>query len=200
MSLIVGLTGQTGAGKTTVSRVFADNGFFVINCDELTRNIVDSDEPANRDIKTLFPDFFTDGRFDRKKAAAALFSDRELLTRYNNAIFPHIDRLIKSVINAGRQDGNKFILLDAPTLFEAGIDRECGVIVGCIADKAKRIERITARDGITEEQAAARISAQHDDVFFRENCDYVIENSGDIKALEAAAKKMICEIKTKPEQ
>ena len=191
MSVIIGLTGQTGAGKTTVSGLFAEAGAFVINCDALTRNIVDEDELTDREIKRGFPDFFTEGRFDRVKAAAARFSDGELLRRYNAAIFPHITRLIDGVIREAEESGRGYIMLDAPTLFEAGMDKRCDKIISCTAPEELRIKRIMLRDGITEERARARISAQHTEDFFRSHSDFVIENGGDEGALRAEAKKVI---------
>ncbi len=196
---ILGLTGQTGAGKTTVARIMTEAyGAELlphIDCDKVTRNIVDEDAETHDDILRRFPEFFTDGRFDRRKAAALLFSDSALLERYDRAIFPHITRLINSIIDGHVRDfeqrGEGMILLDAPTLFESGIDKICDVIVSCIAPAEVRIKRITARDGITEQQAAARIAAQHDDEFFREHSDYIIENDGDERELEARARQVI---------
>ena len=86
------------------------------------------------------------------------------------------------------------ILLDAPTLFESGIDSLCDFIVSCIAPAEVRVKRITARDGITEEQAKARIASQHDDEFFRQRSDYVIENKGSERELADAAVKIIDDI------
>ena len=153
---IIGLTGQTGAGKTTAARIMTEayGAEFLrhIDCDRVTRNIVDEDAETRADILRQFPEFFTGGRFDRRKAAGLLFSDSELLERYDAAIFPHITRLISGIIDACARDfelrGDGMILLDAPTLFESGIDSMCDVIVSCIAPEPLRLERITARDGI----------------------------------------------------
>ena len=199
---MIGLTGQTGAGKTTAAKVmteaYGEELLPHIDCDRATRNILTEDEEAREDIMRQFPEFFTDGAFDRRKAAALLFSDKALLARYDAAIFPHITRRINALIGEiGRkfaESGEGMILLDAPTLFEAGIDSICDVIVSCIAPAELRMERIIARDGVTPEQAAARIASQHSDEFFRERSDYVIENMGDEQALKDAALSVIDEI------
>ncbi|MCR5121600.1 MAG: dephospho-CoA kinase [Ruminococcus sp.] len=201
---IIGLTGQTGAGKTTVAKIMTEvyGSEFLphIDCDRVTRNIVDEDAETYADILRRFPDFFTDGRFDRRKAAGLLFADSRLLARYDAAIFPHITRLINGIIDGHARDfarrGEGMILLDAPMLFESGIDRMCDVIVSCIAPERLRMERIIARDGITEQQAKARISAQHDDEFFRGRSDYIIENIGGEAALERAAADVMDKIVT----
>ena len=201
---IIGLTGQTGAGKTTVARVMTEvcgaEHLRHIDCDAVTRHILDEDRLAHDDILRRFPGFFTEGIFDRRKAAAALFSDKALLERYDAAIFPHITRQINGLIDdiaqdfAGQDDGFHAILLDAPTLFEAGLEDMCGCIVSCIAPAELRVKRITARDGITEEQARARISSQHDDEFFRQRSDHIIVNDGGEQSLINAAVKTIGDI------
>lgn len=199
---IIGLTGQTGAGKTTAAKVmteaYGEEFLPHIDCDRATRNILNEDEEARADIQRQFPGFFTDGAFDRRKAASLLFADKELLARYDAAIFPHITRRINALIDEIGQGfaerGEGMILLDAPTLFEAGIDGICDVIVSCIAPAELRMERIIARDGVTPGQAAARIASQHDDEFFRERSDHIIENSGDEQALVSAALAVIDDI------
>ena len=205
MSVLIGLTGQTGAGKTTaaraMTRAYGEEWLPHIDCDKATRNIIDEDAETREDILRQFPGFFTEGRFDRRKAASLLFSDSELLKRYDAAIFPHITRRINGIIEGIERDfavrGEGMILLDAPTLFESGIDRLCDFIISCIAPAELRLRRITARDGITEEQARARIASQHDDSFFRQRSDYIIENDGDEQALIRAAERIIDDIAAK---
>lgn len=192
---VVGLTGQSGAGKTTVSEEFVKQGFAVINCDETARKAVEPNSECAKELEKKFPDLFENGKLNRKKAAAVLFSDRDLLDRYNAAIFPHINRLIENEIKRLVQSGHEYILLDAPTLFEAGADALCGYVVSCIADAETRLKRITERDGISEELALKRFSSQKSEEFFRERSDRVIENNGDIEAARDAAKKIAEQIK-----
>ena len=202
MSVLIGLTGQTGAGKTTAAKAmtgaYGEEWLVHIDCDKVTRNIISEDAQTYEDILAKFPEFFTEGNFDRRKAASLLFSDKELLERYDAAIFPHITRRINGIIEDIERDfavrGEGMILLDAPTLFESGIDSLCDFIVSCIARAEVRVKRITARDGITEEQAKARIASQHGDEFFRQRSDYVIENKGSEQELTDAAVKIIDDI------
>ncbi len=184
---VVGLTGQTGAGKTTVSNIFSQCGFYIINCDIIARKVTEDGSDTARELEKEFPDFFDNGCLNRRQAAKMLFSDRELLDRYNAAIFPMINRLIEQNIKAAEEKGYRFVLLDAPTLFEAGADRLCNAVVSCTADTDKRIKRITERDGLTEEEAIARIRSQHSEDFFRDHSDYLIENNKTKEELAAAA-------------
>lgn len=193
--LITGLTGQSGAGKSTVSSVFEQNGFFVINCDRMTHILLQPGTNCCRALKKDFPQFFDGDIFNRRKAAPLLFSDSDLLKSYNKVIFPFITDEINRQIKAAAESGEQFILLDAPTLFEAGADKICDVIVSCVADTNVRAERITSRDGISKEETLKRFASQKDERFFRERSHYIIENNGSIDDAEKAAEKIAKEIK-----
>ncbi len=193
--VIVGLTGQSGAGKSTVSFIFVMNGYFVIDCDRLTHGLLVPGTECSTALEKRFPQFFDDGVLNRRKAAPALFSDKALLERYNSVIFPFITDEINRRIEAAFSAGKEYIMLDAPTLFEAGADKICDVIVSCIADTEVRLERITERDCISREDALKRFASQHDDAFFREHSDYIIENNEDICTAEETADRIAKEIK-----
>ncbi len=194
---IVGLTGQSGAGKTLVSEVFAKAGFEVINCDHTAREVLAPDTECLRELKEKFPQFFDGDNFDRKKAAALLFADRKLLDSYNAAIFPHINALIKQNIEDIRKRGGELILLDAPTLFEAGADKLCDMTIAVVAREDIRLERIIKRDGISKEQAKARFDSQLSEDFFRAHADIVIENNGGRDRLTESAAKAADTVKHK---
>lgn len=192
---VAGLTGQSGAGKTTVSRAFSDCGFYVIDCDIVARRVTEAGTESARSLERQFPEFFDDGVLNRRRTAELLFSDSELLCRYNAAIFPFINDAIEREIAAAEKSGEKLILLDAPTLFEAGADRLCDTVAGITAETELRVRRITARDGISEQQARARIASQHSEEFFRERCEYIIENNGTLEETSAAAVNVALKIK-----
>ncbi|MCC8042143.1 MAG: dephospho-CoA kinase [Oscillospiraceae bacterium] len=176
----VGLTGQSGAGKTTAARVFAENGFGVIDCDIIAREAVLPSSPAPEELSREFgSEIITpSGTLDRKRLGEIVFSDKERLKRLDCIIYPHINRLIADHAERLSSEGKKYILLDAPTLFEAGADKLCDLIVAVTADEEIRLERIMKRDGITAESAKKRFSSQHDESFFYEKADYVIRNGG----------------------
>ena len=186
---IIGLTGISGAGKSTARGVFAERGFFLIDCDCLAKSAAD-----NRDflgeLQRRFPGnvLNEDGTLNRAATAKAIFNDVGRRRLYNQIIFPYI---VYSVIRlVKRADAD--IMLDAPTLFESGLDMICEKTVGVIADRELCADRITRRDGITRELALERLSAQRDGEFFRVRCDYIIENNGGLSELEQNA-RIICE-------
>lgn len=180
--MIIGLTGGSGTGKTEIARIFAANAYEIIDYDKLTHEIYTPGSSCLEDIRARFGDELikADGELDRKALGAIVFSDKEALEALNSIVYKYLLAHTADMIDNSR---DKRLLLDAPTLFEAGLDGKCDVIIGVIADRELRLERICARDKIEREAAQNRINSQKDDEFYRENCDYIIDNSGDLDSL-----------------
>ncbi len=177
---IAGLTGMSGAGKTTACEVFEDHGFHIIDCDIVSREVVEKGRPALSEIAAEFgSDVITpDGVLDRKKLGSIVFGSREKLDRLNALIYPYITfEIIRKIRNISESGGN-LLLLDAPTLFESGADALCDTVVSVTADIKKCSERIMKRDGLTIEQAEKRLSSQHGAEFYRERSRFCAENTG----------------------
>lgn len=178
--MVVGLTGQTGAGKSTVSKVFSSNGFAVIDADQVARRVVEKgtkclDEIADFYGNTVIND---DGTLNRRALAAIVFSDKAKLETLNTITYPYITGEILKQIRAHSMNGEKLILLDAPTLFESRADDFCEIIISVLADEEIRERRIISRDGLTPDQARKRMDSQLDEDFFRTHSDYIIHNNG----------------------
>lgn len=189
MKLItVGLTGQTGSGKSTVSRVLSENGIYVIDCDRLSRDITSDGSECCKALSEFFPSCF-DARLhlDRSALGKVVFGDIEKLRQLNDCIFPFIRAEIDRRIEKAVYDGNHIVVLDAPTLFEAGADKQCDIIISCVSDEQDRLRRITVRDSLTDEQAKNRMSSQKSEEFFRANSDIVIDNNSGEGGLRCAA-------------
>lgn len=195
-SIIVGLTGQSGAGKTMVSKYFEENGFAVINCDLVARNVTNAGSECNKSMAKIFPDCFDKLlTLDRTALAKIVFSDEKKLKLLNNTIFPFIIADINHEINRLISAGKKYILLDAPTLFEAGADSICDVIISCVAERNLRAERIANRDNISAELINKRFDSQNSEEFFRKNSDYIIENNKDESYAIKQCEEIIIDIK-----
>ncbi len=195
MKAIIGLTGQSGAGKTTVSKAFEQSGFTVINCDMIARKVTEAGSLCCKKLSEIFPECFSnDLVLDRRKMAEIVFSDKDKLEKLNQTIYPFINDMIKEKLNEAEKL-SEFALLDAPTLFEAGADKLCDRIVSVIADEKTRLMRIISRDGISEELAKKRFNSQHTTEFFRQHSDYVIENNGDLSAVTDKTAEVINNIK-----
>ena len=173
--MIIGLTGMSGAGKSTVSEVFRTFGFSVIDCDRIARDVARRREFLKEVAERFSPDMLTsDGGLDRPKVAELIYNDNVSRRKYQRIIIPYIIYDIIEDIEGAENN----VLLDAPTLFEARLDIICDRIVGVCADESVCAMRIAERDNISPEQARERLSAQHNAAFFRNRCDHCLENDG----------------------
>ncbi len=194
---VIGLTGQSGAGKTTVCRVFEDNGFAIINADLIARKIMDKGTPCLEEVSECFgKDIFNgDGSLNRQKLADIVFNDAEKLSQLNAITYPYITSEILNMINKYNCEGKKYVLLDAPTLFESRADDFCDLIISVTAPEKIRTERIAERDGITAEQIKKRFSSQHTESFFINHSDFIIKNNKSIDKLIEKAKEVAEKVK-----
>lgn len=174
MSLIIGLTGPTGSGKTTVSKAAKDLGFKVIDCDKLARKAVEKGEEGLKAVVNAFGEdiLLANGELNRKELAKKAFSTEEKTELLNKALLPHIVEKVKAEINGEN------VLLDAPTLFESGLDSICKYTVAVLSDENIRKMRIINRDGLTEEEARLRMNAGKKDDYYLKKTDNIIYNNG----------------------
>ena len=167
---VVGLTGPTGAGKSTAAEEFRRQGYRIFNCDAIAREVIDGSPSCLKELKEGFGAdiFFADGSLNRKRLAAKAFSSQEQTQKLNRITHPWIRReILERIEKIRRQDGGR-IVLDAPLLFEIGLGPACHQTIAVLAPKALRLRRIMERDSLTEEQARARIQSQPADEFYRE--------------------------------
>ncbi len=182
---VVGMTGPTGSGKSTVGKLLCERGFKIIDADKTARRVTEKGSPTLALLCNAFGDdiLLETGELDRAALAKKAFADSESLEKLNSITHPAIIELIEQEIAELAQQGETKIILDAPQLFEANADRLCDFILSVLADRETRLRRIISRDNISAEQANARINAQKPDEFFVDNSDFVIHNSTDIEAL-----------------
>ena len=190
---VLGLTGQSGAGKSTVAAIFKEYGAYVCDCDEIYHGMLYKNSPMVKELKKHFPSVIKRGVLDRAALSVIVFSDKEKLDLLNSVTHGVILDEVRSQLKKAQADGFKFAVADASQLFEAGYDAECTAIIGVCANEETRIQRIMKRDGITREKALSRISGQHNEDFFRVYCDTIIENDGDEKQLKDAVSGIVKE-------
>lgn len=190
---IIGLCGPSGSGKTVVGQLFAMEGFVHIDCDTLVHEKVYARADVRAALAENFgADILTDSGIDRPKLGTIVFNDSDKLNLLNRIMREAICEEVYAELH--RQNA-ELALVDAPTLFEAGFDKECAAIIGMIAPLNSCVERIMNRDGITREAALKRLSHQKDEQFLRKNCDYILENNGNIVGLTKSALRLADEIK-----
>ena len=190
--MVIGLTGQTGAGKSTVSKVFVQNGFRLIDADAISRHVVARGSHCLADLQECFTDAILtpDGELDRKVMASIAFSDHRKLEMLNTIMYPYIVGEILRMIHRFSQQNHKLILLDPPTPFESRADDFCDLIISVVAKPELRMQRIMERDHISEKAAQQRMEMQLTEEFFRLHSDTVLENNSSFSELWDAAQEL----------
>lgn len=196
--LIVGLTGGVASGKTLVSKVFREEGAWIIDLDQVAREMVQPHRPAYHDLIKAFGKeiLYEDGCIDRKKLASKVFTNPKQRERLNQILHPRIkeemDRRIKAI---GQRDPKALVVIDAPLLIERGEQHEVDQLIVVTSPKRQQIQRLMKRDGASEKEALMRISSQiplQDKVKW---ADFVIRNNGSIKETRKRAKEIFKELK-----
>ena len=176
--MIIGITGGTGCGKTTLLRAIEGKGGLILDCDAIYHDLLQKDACLLASIEARFPGTVEGGQLQRKKLGAIVFDDKNALQDLNRITHG----AVKAEVLRRLQNAPKLAAIDAIALFEGGLAELCDVTVAVTAPIEDRAKRLMARDGITEEYARNRIAAQHDNAWFRENCQYCLENDGNIDA------------------
>lgn len=199
MAEVIGLTGQTGAGKSTVRELFKAKGAAAIDADAVSHDIVDNDLSCLTDIVEHFSCIVLNdkGKLNRKALGRIVFSDPKKLAVLNKIMFPYIVSAIKGKVTAYEHAGAQMIVIDGATLIESGCSKMCSVLISVTAEEETRLTRIIHRDGISKRDAVRRVSAQHPEEFYIEASDYVIKNNGTPGDLEREAERVLDEIEGK---
>ncbi|MDE3018905.1 MAG: dephospho-CoA kinase [Nitrospirota bacterium] len=161
--ILVGLTGGLATGKSSVARLFQDNGAYVIDADELARQVVQPGKPAWRDIARTFgaKALNPDRTLNRAALADAIFRNEAKRRRLNAIVHPRVAREQARLTRAiAQKDPGAIIVYDVPLLFEAGVDKRVDKIIVVTADRATQIRRLMTRNGFTRAEAVRRLRAQ----------------------------------------
>lgn len=182
MGIIVGVTGNSGSGKSYLTRK-GSNGNFVIDADRIGHLCLKEQTCKQAILNSFGDDLLVDGEIDRKKLGAIVFNDADCLRKLNVIMNGRIIKEIELLI-AQFSDVSELIIIDAPTLFSSGANFLCDVTILVTATEEEKVKRIMQRDSITSEQALARLDKQTRDVDLEEKVDYIINNTSTEQGLE----------------
>lgn len=176
--MIIGITGGTGCGKTTLLNAVRQRGGMVLDCDAIYHQLLQSNREMLSAISDRFPGVIEGGQLNRKKLGAIVFADPNALLDLNRITHA----AVKQEVLRQLEEKPPLAAIDAIGLFEGGLAELCDVTVAVTAPVEDRVARLMKRDGITEEYARSRIAAQHDAQWFRTRCSHILENNSNLDA------------------
>ena len=170
--MIIGITGGTGCGKTTLLKLIAERGGMILDCDAIYHELLKTDGEMLFAIESRFPGVVEDGVLNRKKLGAIVFADGQALLELN--AITHA--AVKKEVLRRLESKPKLAAIDAIALFESGLGELCDVTVAVTAPVEDRVRRLMERDGISAEYARLRIRAQRSNEDFSASCHVTLEN------------------------
>lgn len=194
---IIGLTGPSGAGKTTLCTIADGFGIKSIDTDAVYHALL---VPPSACLDELVAEFGKDillpeGKLDRTALASIVFDAEDenklRLKKLGEITHKYVLDETRRIIRAAEGRGERAIIVDAPALYESGFDSECDLVICLLADRELRLNRISERDNISEKRAHQRISGQRDDSFYMSRADYTLQNDGDVDGMKNALQKIL---------
>lgn len=176
---ILGLTGSMGSGKSHAAAVFDEFGITGIDTDMISRQITLPGTPCLEELKRHFGAgiITPSGALDRGKLAEIAFSDKKSTLLLNNITHKYIIAECREWLNLREREGRFAALVQAPLLYESRFNYHCDYVIAVLCDTETKLRRIRIRDGMTGEEALARLAGQHSDRYFYNRADFTINNN-----------------------
>lgn len=181
--MIIGITGNSGTGKTEITRILAKKiNAEIIDADKIVREMTEKDTEYLRKIIEFFGKeiLIKQNKLNRKKLAQIIYNNNQKREELNKLTSKYIGEKIKEKTKISKCEN---IIIDAPLLFECELDKICDINISIIAEENIKIERICKRDNITKEEAKLRLNVQKQDKYYIEKSNYIIKNNGKIEEI-----------------
>ena len=189
--MIIGITGSSGAGKSTICEILKkEYNVKIINADQIAKRLSNKGTNYMNDIIKSFGNDIVDekGELKRKKLGQIIYNNPEKRKKLNDCTFKYIKKEIEEEIKKTKDKVT--IIIDAPLLFECGLEELCDKVIGVISKRDLQLERIVIRDNIDYEQAESRLNAQECNEFYIKRCDVIIENNNNIEDIEKKIRRV----------
>lgn len=183
--MIVGITGNSGAGKSEVTKLLAKKlKADIVDADKIARKLAEPGHEYYKKILEIFgKTILLENSLNRQKIAEIIYNDNRKREQLNKLTYKYIGNEIKTKIQE-RNTYNGNVIIDVPLLFESGLYEICDYTVAVLADKQKKIERICKRDKLDKEIAEARLNIQATDEFYKKRADYIIFNNKKVEDID----------------
>lgn len=196
---IIGITGPSGAGKTTLSTILKNNyNASIIDADVVAKKLsTDITSEYYKEMVKLFgkSTLQENKQLNRKKIASIIYSDREKKRALNKLTFKYVvDDINKQIGELLKSSQYEYLGIDVPLLYEAKMEKICDYVIAVVAEDKEKVSRICRRDNISEELAKKRLEIQNNNEFFVSKADFVIYNDGSLEKLEKSLKEIIDKI------
>ena len=190
---IIGITGNSGSGKSTVSKLISKNyEAKIIDADKIAKEMTNNNGEYLQAIRQAFGNnVIKNNELDRKKLADIVFLNRTEKEKLDGLTFEYVVEEIKKELEANQNLDYQYIILDVPLLFESKLDKLCDYTIGVIAPKTEKIKRICKRDKLSKEKALQRLNSQPNDEFFTKNCNTVINNENKEETIKTVNEIML---------
>lgn len=190
--MIIGVTGHSGAGKSSLSKYLCKKSFLVLDADVIVNELYHTNNILITKIKDHFPSVFDFGGLNKKKLADIVFSNEDLLLVLSKIVNPFVLKFLKAAI---KKNSDKNIVIDAITLFESGANFLCDKTIAVLAEREICIKRIIKRDSISRDIAIKRLKCQPKNEFYLKRVDFYIKNIGEFDLVKNQVKEILNKIK-----
>lgn len=190
---IIGITGNSGSGKSFICEILLNkyDDVVIVDADKIAKEMSNIDTLYYKEIVNMFgKNIIKDNlEINRQMLAEIIFNDDDKRQKLNSITFKYVVDEIKNKIKLNND--KSIIVIDAPLLFESGLDKVCDITVGVVSNEDVKIDRICKRDKLSIKQARDRLKVQLSDEYLRGKCDFIIDNNGSVEEINRQLKKII---------
>lgn len=189
--IVLGLTGSIGMGKSTVGKMFAEEGVPVFDSDAAVHALYAAGGAAAAPVEAAFPGVTVDGAVDREALSRRVVGDEAAIKRLETIVHPLVRQAQAEFLQTNRDAGTKVVVLDIPLLFESGGAKLVDKVAVVSAPADVQRERVLARPGMTAEKFEAILARQTPDAEKRARADFVIDTGGSLEATRAQVRAVL---------